>query len=69
LEKNGTIETLIHLSAYIPFCLKFACILKKNLFPPNQVFSIKKDQPNQKTKLVDKNDSIFLKIGRKKKIK
>jgi len=57
LEENGTIETPIHFSAYITFCLKFACILKKILFPPNQV-CIKKD-PNEKPKLVDINGSIF----------
>jgi len=68
LEKNGTIETLIHLSAYIPFCLKFACILKKNLFPPNQVFSIKKDQPNKKPNLLTKIIQFF-KNRKKKKIK
>jgi len=47
LEENGTIETLIHFSAYITFCLKFACILKKILFPPNQVCIKKIRMKNQ----------------------
>jgi len=54
LDLNGTIETLIHFSAYTTFCLKFACILKKNLFPPNQV-CIKKD-PNEK------NQTLLIKM-------
>jgi len=67
LEKNGTIETLIHFSAYITFCLKFACILKKFLFPPNRV-CIKKKIRMKKPKLVDKNDQFF-KNRKKKKFK